>query len=237
MKNNIIIGILLLVIALLTLNTCKLKRGYANQVSTIDSLTLANQTLDSIKNKQNETILTQQAIIVDNTESLNKLTDSIFLLKKKDSKNLATIAYYKAITSTKIDSVDIPYVDTIAMKKWEDSVLQHCQSVIDYIQDSTITVPRTASLSTKDFQLTATVKKDNLEINSLVIPDTLQLRFVERKRFLARPTIEVQFFHSNSLISTTQSNSVIYKPKRKPFFQRVVVPVLIGVGTGLIIKQ
>ena len=237
MKNNIIIGILLIVIALLTLNTCKLKKGYTNQVSTIDSLMLSNQTLDSIKNKQNETILKQEAIIVDNADALNKLTDSIFMLKKKDSKNLQTIAYYKAITRTKIDSVDVPYVDTIAMKKWEDSVIQHCQSVIDYIQDSTITVPRKAELSTPNFELKATIKKDNLEINSLVIPDTLQLRFVEKKRFLKPKTIEVQFFHSNPLISTTQSNSAIYKPKRKPFFQRVVLPVVIGVGLGLIIVR
>ena len=227
-----------IVIVLLLLNTCKMNNRLSTQNSTIDSLELSNQKLDSITNKQNETIYTQQVIISDNKEALDKLTDTIFNLKKKDERNTSTIAYYKSVTSTKIRDVKVPYLDSVAMKRFNDSVYQLCSEVIDYIQDSTVKVGTRAEIKTPHFELSQTIQKTHLTIDSFSIEDTLQLRFVERKNGLFKPkTVEVQFFHSNPLVTTTQANSVYYKPKKKSFLTRVVLPVAIGIGAGILISK
>jgi hypothetical protein len=235
---KILLAILPICLVFLFIDRCNMSNKYDNSLATIDSLTLQKQELDSTINRQGRVIYTQKTIITHSEQAIAQLTDSIFDLKKKDAKNMQTIAYYKGITNTQIDSVGIPYVDTVAMKKFSDSVTAQCTVVIDYMRDSMITVPRTAEVNNDSFSLKATVKKEELQIDKLSIPDTLQLRFVERKGGLFKgKTIEVQFFHSNPLIQTTSSNSVFYKPQQRSFFRRVVVPVLVGVGTGFILKK
>ena len=183
----------------------------------ITSLQLDNQSLREIKSKDDKVILAQDAIITSSQDAIHSLTDTIFNLKSKHQKEIKSIiSYYKGVTVTNIDSVEVPYKDTIAMKQFEDSIVRQCIRVIQYMRDSMITVPRRVEEETKDFRFAGTVKKDLFTIDSLSIPDTLQLRFVEKGGFLKKKKAEVQFFHSNPLITTTQSNSVVYKPPKKP---------------------
>lgn len=235
--NKILLAVLPIMVILLLLDRCSLIKKVDAANSQITQLQLDNQTLSTITNKQGEVITTQSTIITDSKEALGNLTDSIFDLKRKNAKHLKTIAYYKSITHTDIDSVPVPYVDTLAMKEWEDSVRMRCNDVIAYYEANTVTVPRDAYDSTDNYTISATVRRDSLIINSISIPDTLQLRFVEKKAGLfKRPTIEVQFFHSNPLITTTQANSAIYRAKRKPLFSKVV-PILVGIGIGIILNR
>lgn len=198
---------------------------------------LSNQKLDSMLNRKGQTIIKQESIIVDNKKLLDKLTDSIFDLKEKDKRNRQTIAYYKGVNTTSIKKVEVPYLDSIGMKKFSDSVELLCEEVINYLQDSTVLVGSKAYVATPYYEISQTINKSSITIDSLKIKDTLQLRFVERSRFLKSPTIEVQFFHTNPYISTSESNSVIYKPKKKSFFKRVVVPVAVGVAAGILISK
>jgi hypothetical protein len=242
MKNNksllTIIAILGVAVLLLLVNTCRINRNYANQHETIDSLQLANQTLDSITNKQGETILTQEAIITGSTDAIDALTDTIFDLKAKDARNQKTIAYYKNDNVVILNGVNVPYLDSAYMKYFSDSVTAQCQEVIRYMQDSMVHVGMKAGDSTQYYSISQTVNKSGITIDSLSIPNTLQLRFVEKKNgFLKPKSIEVQFFNSNPLVKTTSSNSVIYRPKKKSFLTRVVLPVAVGVGVGLLISK
>jgi len=206
--------------------------------NTITQLELDKQKLDSVINEQGQQIFTQNSIITDNTQSLNELTDSIFDLKKKDQKNLETIAYFKNVTKVSISKVDVPYLDTAAMLAFEDSITKLCPVLSQYVRDSAITVPVSAQISNPNFNLGLTVKKQGVTVDELVIPDTLQLRFVEHKRGLFKPnTVEAQFFHSNPLIQNLSANSVYYKPKKKSFLQRVVLPVAVGLGAGLLLAK
>jgi hypothetical protein len=228
--------LILLAICFLTVSTCQSKR-YKDIVSDLSKERLEKQKLEKIVNEQGDTIYTQNVIITDNQKALRELTDSIFNLKKKHDKKVAdVIAYYKGVTETVIKEVAVPYVDTAVMKQWEDSVRAECQEVIDFYEHNSIPVPRLAYDSTEHYKILATVQLDSLVINSLVIPDTLQLRFVEKKNgFLKKKSIEVQFFHSNPLIKTTQSNSVIYTPPKKKnvLGKALLIGVGIFIGTKL----
>jgi len=223
--------------AVFWLHTCNLNQQISKGKEQITQLSLDKQELKTLTSKQGQTIFKQESIIADNTKSLNSLTDTIFDLRKKDARSLETIAYYKEVTRTGITKVTIPYLDSVAMRHFTDSVSENCAELAQYISDSTIQVPRDAVLNTPNFSLDATVQRQGLLINSLVIPDTLQLRFVEHKKFLKVNTVEVQYFHSNPLVQSKSANSVFYKPKKASFFKRVLLPVAVGVGVGLIIAK
>lgn len=239
MKNTTIVAICTGVLAiLLLLNTCRLNRKIDKQSSQITEQQLSNQKLDSIVNKQKQVIYQQDVIITDNQSAIAALTDTIFNLKEKDAKNMKTIAYYQGRNVVTLTGVKVPYLDSAYMKYFEDSIQQHCATVIDYIRDSTVKVGMVAADSTSTYKIQQTVLKDGIRIDNLTIPDTLNLRFVQHKGGLFRKAkIEVQYFHSNPLVKTTGSNSVMYIPRKKSFFTRVILPVAVGIGTGLLIAK
>lgn len=226
--------ILILVVSLFLLYKCSSSR-LREKDDIITQAELDKQTLQTLLNKKGDTIYSQQSIITSSQSAIKNLTDSIFDLKKKDKKNREVIAYYRGRTTTRIDTLEISWVDTARMKRFEDSVEQVCKDVISFYRDSAIETPHTDSFTTKDIDVNFTLKKTNrtpsLVINRLSIVDTLDLQFVEHKRFLRKPTIEVQFKHSNPYIKVDGSNSVFYKPQKKPkWFQKAL---LIGVGVFL----
>lgn len=236
MKNTTFLAIGIGILVLLLLNTCRLNRKITSQSSKITEQQLANQKLDSIVNKQKQVIYEQDVIITDNQSVIAALTDTIFNLKEKDAKNIKTIAYYQGRTKTVIRDIKIPYLDSAKMKQFSDSLIAHCQEVIDYIQDSTVKIGTVAKDSTPNYSIQQTVMVDGIRIDNLTIPDTLNLRFIQHKGGLFRKAkIEVQYFHTNPLVKTTGSNSVMYIPKKKSFFTRVILPVAVGVGAGLLI--
>lgn len=224
---------------LLWLQTCRLNNKIEEKDKQITQTELEKQELHTTINRKDKTIQLQNAIIVDNTQALDNLTDTIFDLKKKDAKNRETIAYYKGVTNTELKKVLIPYLDTLAMKKFSDSLLALVPPDISaYIRDSMITVPASSRLKTPHFDIAATAKKEGIVIDSLSIPDTLQLRFVQHKRgWFRSDQIEVQYFHSNPYVQSLSANSAFYKPKKKSFFQRVILPVAVGVGAGILISK
>lgn len=234
MRNKIIgiITVVLVIASVIIIGTCG--RGKPTYQKTIDSLQLRNQTMDSMLNRDGTIIIQQKAIIVDNQKALNQLTDTIFRLKKRDQKNSSTLAYYKGSTVTSITHDTIPFTDTV----YYELMSKACDSIVGLARDSLIKVPITITHTTPEYSLQATITKTTLVIDSLGIADTLQLRFVETTHGLFKPnTIQVQFFHSNPLITTTQSNSAIYKPKTKNKFLQWAVPILIGAGVGIIMSK
>ena len=215
--------------ALLYIQTCGNNRA-------IQKLNLENQKLISIINKRGDTIKQQEAIIVKDKEVLNNLTDTIFNLKRKRSEN--TVVYVKGVTETRLVKVNVPFTDSSRINFVKDSISRICKEISSFIKDSTLIVPAKVELKDPNFSMEGVVTSSGLKIDTLSIPDTLQLRFVEKKGTIFRkPSIKVQYFHTNPLIKDISSNSVFYKPKRKSFFQRVILPVAIGVGVGILINK
>lgn len=216
--------IAILAFALLSLYYQK-KNELLRKDDQITALQLANQKLDSQRRADGVTIFTQKVLLTESGHTIDYLTDTIFKMDKKHSQ---TIAYYKGISRTRIDSVFIPFKDTAFAKKWSDSVNSRCKEVIQFLIDSTIIVPKRFLKEDRGYRFGGTITRGGLTIDSLLIPDTLQLRIVENKGFLKRPSYTVQFFHSNPHITTTQANSVLYKPPKKP--RLLEKAILVGVG-------
>lgn len=228
----IITGLLTL---LFWMQTCNLKHQIREGKEQITQLELDKQELTSRVNKQGKTIFQQDAIITDNTTALNKLTDSIFNLKRK---NAETVAYFKNRTATILPPIHIPYLDTLAMKAFEDSMTKLYPELAHLIQDSVIKVPQKTEVTNPHYNIIATARKKGITIDSLFIPDQLDLRFLETKGNLFRsPKVEVQFKHTNPYVHTTSANSAFYRPKRASFLKRVLLPVAVGVGAGILISK
>lgn len=208
--------------------------------SAVDSLTLANQKLDSTVNKMGQKIYTQIVTLSENQKSIRKLTDSIFNLKKRDERIIRRIvAYYTERTNVHIDSVSVPYTDSIAIKQFRDSA-----EFYKYALDSMIVVPKKAALSTTYFSIDETVTKNGLVINSLNIPDSQYIRIVENRggflrkvngklKFHVKPQIQIQTLHTNPYIQITGENSILYTPRAKPRILEKVLLLGIGVFVGL----
>lgn len=229
-KNKNIIMYLILgvvIVWLLSLKTCNKNSPYTNQQTTIDSLTLANQTKDIIINKKNQEVVVQTAIVVASQKTIDDYANQIFDLKKKNSRNTHTTSIVSVFTSAQVDSLRIKYKDTLAFKKFSDSVNKKCADVIAYMKESTITVPRPVEDSTKDFVFKGTIAKTGFTIDHASFPDSTYIRFVTHKgglfkrnslgkvKFWTRKSIEVQVLHTNPLIKIGKVNSVFYVPRVK----------------------
>lgn len=231
-------AVTLFLTCLLWMHTCNLKKIIREKENTITQIDLDRQQIRELSNRQGKQILAQDVLITNSKSALNRLTDTIFNLRAKDARNLETIAYYKGVTRTDIREVRVPYLDSGLAHKYRDSLNVSKTELLAYITDSTTRVPRVALVNDRHFQLGLTVQRDEVNIDSLKIPDTLQLRFVEKGgNWFKSPKIEVQYFHSNPYVQTLSSNSAFYQPKKKSFWTTVVLPVAIGVGAGLLISK
>lgn len=238
---RIIIVVLLIITVFALIGKDKRDRRKDEQIT---QLQLEKQHLDSMLNERGQTILKQEVIVTESQDAIASLTDSIFALKRSEARKIRDIiSYYKGITNTRIDSVEVPYVDEVERKRFSDSVEKMCKDVIKYMNDSTITVPISAVSTTPNYSVDFTATKVGININSISIPDTQYIRFVtlkggllkknqdgKRKLFLKR-SVRVDVLHTNPLVQVTGQNSVIFQPPNKP--RLLEKAVLVGAGVFL----
>lgn len=233
--------IIIAVLAFLQVQSCN-NRKLAIATSAVDSLTLANQTLDSMVNTQGKTVYTQKAIITNNQKSIKTLTDSIFKLKNKYERRIKEVrAYYTQRTSVRVDSFPVAYTDTVTLRKFKDLT-----EFYNFAQDSMITVPRTAQVDSPYFNIKITIAKNNLTINHLEFTDSQYVRIVENKggffrkvngklKFHVKKSVEFQTFHTNPYLHVTGQNSVIYTPPPKARWLERGALLGAGVALGLLL--
>jgi len=230
---NIIIAVLFIALCFTQFRNCTINNSLRN---TVDSLTLANQTLDSIKNVQGQTIYTQAALVTSQQEDIVAYTNRIFDLKKQNERLVKKVlAYQGETTVTKIDTVEVPFVDTVERQKFSDSVEAKCAEVINFYELNYIKVPRVAKDSTANYSIDISTTKTGNVINSLNIPDSNYFRIIEKKggffrkvqvrqedgtvkkklKFHVPKTIEFQSFHTNPLVHVTGQTSIYYTPAKK----------------------
>lgn len=245
---GLIIG---LIITLTMVDSCRRNQLVINR-ATIDSMTLANQELVKTVNKQGDTIIKQKIIITDDQESLKKLTLAVFDLKRNEEKRIKQIdALIRIKSSSRIDSVEIAYVDTVERKRFTDSIERACAEVIAYYDSLYIKVPKTVSIDSvqnKDFQFTGTIEKNKFVIESAEFPNEQDIAVIETGGWFKRDIngkfkihqkrqLEIMVKNSNKYVKTKGMNSIIYKPKPKARWLERLGIFAIGVAaTVLIIK-
>lgn len=253
---NIIFGLIVagLIIALMQLDSCR-NRDFKKQQATIDSLTLANQEMVKITNRQGDTIAKQNVIITQDQQALKNLTVELFDLKKRDERLLKQVeALLQIKSAVVVKNVDVPYKDTTGFKRFSDSVEKACSEVIAYyrlnsveLQDTTVDGQKAKHVSidsseNKHFQLNADILKNKLRINSINLPDSQRIAIIVNKGGLFRKDItgklkvfkrrelQVMVTHTNPYIQIQGMSSVVYKPNVKGRWLERLIMVGLGVA-------
>lgn len=213
-----------------------------------DALKLENARLDSMYNLKNQQLIVSQTEVATSQKAFRDATDSFFAMQSKfENKIKSIIAFYKGSTVTIIDSipVPIPYVDSAKLLVWEDSIKQSCKKVIDYYEANFISVPQTSIENNVNYNIDLTATKTGIRINRVSIPDSQYIRFVElkggflkkdqngKRHLFTSRSFQVQVIHTNPLIKTTSSSSVIYNPPKKGRWLEKAILVGAGIFLGL----
>lgn len=186
---------------------------------------------DSIINKYGEVIDNQKIVITSQQDAINKIADEKFNLKKKDERNRQTIAYLQAELAAKVDSIFIPYVDTLYLGGKDSAQL------VSYIKDSTIKVPKDIKYEDDWVSIDQTIKKDGLQINNIILRDTLSQRIVRNTNgWFGKEYYEYQSFHTSPYFKTESKQSLLYIPKNTTK-KVALVFLLTGIAAGLIISK
>lgn len=228
---NILLGVTVLILILLLKIGCN-NAKISSLETTVSLLELKNQKFEKTVNELGDSVVKQKAIIVKNKEQLKTFTDSIFKLKETVR---AVTVFYKENIKTNWDTVYIPYTDTQyipnPLLQTGDTITKELYT---YINNS-VKVPNPFVVDTNLYTIKGTILKEGVRIDSLNIPDTFNLRVVETKGKLFKPsTIEFQSFHTNKLVQVTGANSIMYKLPKKTFWQVVMDKLFwIAVGFGV----
>lgn len=243
-KGNVFLISTFIFAGLFWLQTCnKLEVEKTLEGATI-ALEMSKQETKILKNEKDQLVSTQRVVEARYKGTLKALTDTVFALNRQQEKRIKeVIAYYRGVTRTEIDSVLVPYVDVVKMRKWQDSIQNACSEVITYYENNALHVPATAKDTTVNYSADLTATKQGIKINSLIVPDSQHIRFVTikggllkrdingKRHFWLKRSVEVQVLHTNPLIKITSQQSAVYNPKSKPkVLERAI---LIGIGLFL----
>ena len=232
---TIIIG---LIIGLLTLDQCR--RGeFRSQQGKLDSTTLALQTMVIEKNKLGDEVVRQNVIITGDQEDIKKILQDNMNLKKSLANSIKKVkAYTKVQTNTNVVDVDVPYEE-------DDFYLPPIQDSCD---SNVIRVPKVAMLDTTDLYFRGIVTKEKFKIDSLSLPNTQNIAFVEtggwfkkdingKLKIYKKPKLEVVITNTNNYIKTTGLSSAFYQPPPKArWLERVLIAAGAVAATILLSK-
>ena len=241
MKNptKILLTLLSLSVFIIIVLLLQKQKETSRLLSKISTLELTHQkNMDSITNKYGDEIKKQQAIIFEGEQgkkALQKYSDSVFALKKKDDRKYKeTVAYYENYIKTSLPEVVYVDLDSNELPKPDTTFLS--QSVKDYINNS-ISVPRNFNLDSQYFKISGTINKNNIALSKVEFTDSLYGRFVTKKGGLFKPDIiEYQVMNKSPYTNIEGVKSAIYTQKKKTF-QKIIPPLAIGIVVGLIISR
>lgn len=193
--------------------------------------------MDSLTNKYGDEIKKQQVIIFEGEEgkkALQKYSDSIFALKKKDDRKYKeTVAYYENYIRTSLPEVVYVDLDSNDVKP-DTSFLS--QSVKDYINNS-ISVPKNFNLDSPYFKISGVINRANVALTKVEFTDSLYGRFITKKGGLFKPdVIEYQVMNKSPYTNIEGIKSATYTQKKKTI-QKFIPPLVVGVIVGLIISK
>ena len=194
------------------------KRGIiAKQNTTISLMNADKQEMIKERNKLNQLVVSQNAIIVNTQSDFKKLVEENFKLKNSRIKTVTS--YVRIKSSTGVKDVAIPY------KK--DTTISF---TIDNCPDNYIATPKKIEIDSTqnpNFQISAVVEKDSLRIKSINFPDSQHIAIVKTKggffkrdikgklKLYRKPSMEVKVLHTNPYIDIKGMSSIIYVPPDK----------------------
>lgn len=239
MKNQskILLTLLTLSVFIIIVLLLQKQKETSQLLAKISTLELKHQTqMDSLTNKYGDEIKKQQVIIFEGEQgkkALQKYSDSIFALKRKDDRKYKeTVAYYENYIRTSLPEVVYVDLDSNDVKP-DTSFLT--QSVKDYINNS-ISVPKNFNLDSPYFKISGVITRANVALTKVEFADSLYGRFVTKKGGLFKPDIiEYQVMNKSSYTNIEGVKSAIYKQKKKTI-QKIIPSLAAGILIGFLIK-
>ncbi len=227
LKNNtirvLIIAVLLtvaFVILCLSIENRRLKNKVAE--TAVDVL-LSDKKIDSFKNSIGDIVYQKELAVTESNNKIKTLSDELFLLKRANDRLIKKVnSYTKVEQQIVIDSVYIPYSDTIYITKNDE----------EYIK-----VPKYFHKYDKDYLIAGTLNKTGLIVDSLRLNNTLAFRQVEiRKNIFSKTETVVQVINTNPYIHTTGVQSITIKNKKSEW-DKWIKPTLAAIGAGILVYE
>jgi len=224
-----------------TLRTCNEKSEYEN-------LTLEYEKANKIKDSLGRTIAVKDAQIVKNQESMQDLRAKLFETTESYNKKVKEVkALIAQGTEVVIRDKEVPYLDSVKMKQWKDSVIANCGDVIQYYEDSAVIIGTNAKDSTAHYKIDATIGKNNLKINEIKFIDSQYVAFTKMKGGIlkkdtngrlklylpSRTRIEIK--HTNPHFQNTGVDAFFYDKKNKFNTNSFVSGGVFGVSVALLL--
>jgi hypothetical protein len=191
-------------------------------------LSLKYEEASKIKDSLGRTITVKDAEIVTNQQSMQDLRAKLFETTEKYNKKVKEVkALIAQGTEVIIRDKEVPYLDSVKMKQWKDSVIANCGDVIQYYEDSAVIIGTNAKDSTAYYKIDATIGKNNLKINEIKFIDSQYVAFTQMKGGIlkkdtngrlklylpSRTRIEIK--HTNPHFQNTGVDAFFYDKKNK----------------------
>jgi hypothetical protein len=190
-------------------------------------LTLKYEEATKMNDSLGRTIVVKDAEIVTNQQSMQDLRAKLFETTEKYNKKVKEV---KALIASKtiviIDTVEVPYVDTVKMKQWGDSISRICKDVINYYEDSSVLVGTKARDSTAHYKIDASVQKSGIKVNEIKFIDSQYVSITEFKggffkrntkgklRFYEPRRTKIEIKHTNPYFENKNIDAFFYEKKR-----------------------
>ena len=239
-KAFIIIILSIFLIALLT-KSCNDKKAYDLLKVDLDNVT-------KIKDSLGNVITVKDAQIVQNEQSIKDLRQAFFQTSEKYERQIKEVkALIIQRTEVRVDTVEVPIIDTGKMKKWADSISLICKDVIKYYEDSTVLVGTQAKDSTAYYKINATIQKNNLKINEIKFIDSQYISITEFKgglfkrntkgklRFYEPRRTKVEIKHTNPYFENKNVDAFFYEKKRNFDMNSFIKGGVIGAAVALLL--
>ena len=215
-KNTVLVGLLLVVVLLvwLLLNSNSRLDSYKDQINNFD---LKNQRFEKIIDDQGKTIIEQNQTILTQKDAID-----LNLLEIDRLKKISSQIKYKTVT--KIDSVFIPYSDTILVS----DTIYHKGS---------IRVPKRFNLSDQYYLFNGVITLDGIVLDSLHLPNDMRITIGQKRNGIfkkSNPIVEIK--NTNPYVETISMSNIIIK-KDKKFYDRKVFWSVLGFGLGVLILK
>lgn len=219
LRNLINVGLVIIIIMLL-FDRCKTEEAFkALQVKFDNDISQIRDSLGNI-------IAVKDAQIVGNQESMKELRARLFQTTENYNQKVKEVqALIAQKTVVIFKEIYVPYVDTIKMKKWADSIAIKCKDVIQYYEESSVPVGKQAIDSTGHYKIDATVQKNGLKINEIKFIDSQYVSITKMKgglfkkntagklKFYQPPATVIEIKHTNPYFQNKGSSSFVYKKK------------------------
>lgn len=167
------------------------------------------QRTQQLENKTGDLVAQNQVLFTMRQSDLKTFTDSVFNLREKDDRlTKAVLAYTKIVQEAKFGNKSASFDDRPTINEKGDTVF-----LPQPTDPNLVRVPRPFTYSDSTIVFAGKVRKNDVLIDSLQIPNTLSLRTIETKKGLFGRQTTVQAINSNPAFKNTGLAQIQVKHK------------------------